>query len=93
MKYYFRIYKYITNKNLIYIINYEQKDFTCPLHNDSFFKYCHDCKLNICMLCYQKHINLWLEPFENMISNPDNKRIELDKLKDEIDTLFKYYIL
>ena len=67
------------------IINYEQKDYSCPLHNDSYFKYCLDCKLNICMLCNQNHINHRLEPFENLISNPDSKRIELDKLKDEID--------
>ena len=72
------------NKNH-FIINYEQKDYTCPLHNDSYFKYCHDCKLNICMSCNQMHINHRLEPFENLISNPDSKRFELDKLKDEID--------
>ena len=43
------------------------------------------------MLCNQMHINHRLEPFENIISNPDNKRMELDKLKEEID-IFNNYV-
>ena len=67
------------------IINYVQKEYKCPIHFDSYFKYCHDCKINICMLCNQNHSSHNLENFENVISNPDNKRIELDELKEEID--------
>ena len=67
------------------IINYEQKEYKCPIHFDSYFKYCYDCKINICMLCNQNHSSHKLENFENVISNPDSKRIELDKLKEEID--------
>ncbi len=37
------------------------------------------------MLCNKEHINHKLESFENIISNTDNKRIELDKLKKEIN--------
>ena len=72
------------NKNH-FIINYELKDYICPFHNNIYFKYCHNCKQNICMLCNQMHMNHKLELFENMISNPDNKRIELDNLKNEIN--------
>ena len=43
------------------------------------------------MICSQMHINHRLEPFENIISNPDNKRMELDKLKEEID-IFNNYV-
>ena len=32
------------------IINYEQKNYLCFMHYDSFFKYCHSCKKNICIL-------------------------------------------
>ena len=67
------------------IIKYEQKNYCCPKHYDSFFKFCLDCKINICMLCNQEHSNHNLESFEDIISNPDNKRIELDKLKTEIN--------
>ena len=74
--------KYNNNHN---IINYEEKDYICPLHNDLFFKYCQDCKQNLCMQCDKMHKDHQLEDFEKMISNVDNKRNVLDKLKEEID--------
>ena len=73
------------HNNNHFIVNYEQKNYTCPFHYDSYFKYCYDCKMNICMACNQLHINHRLESFENIISNVDNKRTDLDKLKNEID--------
>ena len=41
------------------------------------------------MLCNQAHLNHKLESYENIITNPDDKRIELDKLKNEIDIFNK----
>ena len=79
----------VKHNNNHFIINYEQKNYKCPIHFDSYFKYCHNCKSNICLLCNQLHSMHKLEPFENIISNPDNKRIELDKLKNEIDIFNK----
>ena len=76
------------NKNH-FIINYEQKNYKCPKHFDSYFKYCHDCKINICMLCNQLHSDHRLESFENIISEPDGKKAEIDKLKKEIDIFNK----
>ena len=37
------------------IIDYEQINFICSKHNEIFFKYCEDCKSNICMLCEEEH--------------------------------------
>ena len=73
------------HNNNHFIINYDQKNYICEKHNDSFFKYCHDCKINICKECKQDHFNHNIESFESIISNPDDKRGELDKLKKEID--------
>ena len=72
-----------------FIVNYELKNYKCPIHYDSYFKYCRTCKINICMLCNPTHSNHNLESFENLVSNPDNKRSELDKLKNEIDNFNK----
>ena len=72
------------NKNHI-IINYDQKNFICPKHYNSFFKYCHNCNINICLICNKEHLNHNLQSFENIISSPDSKRAELDKLKNEIN--------
>ena len=67
------------------IILYKQKNYICPMHNDSYYKYCYNCKMNICMLCSQSHLNHKLESFDNIIADPDSKRTELDKLKNQID--------
>jgi len=72
------------NKSHI-IINYDQKDFICPIHYNPYFKYCYNCKINICPLCHNEHINHKLQSFENFISNIDGKRIDLNKLKNEIN--------
>ena len=72
------------NKNHI-IINYDQKNFICPKHYNSFFKYCHNCNINICLICNKEHLNHNLQSFENIISSPDSKRAEFDKLKNEIN--------
>ena len=68
------------------IIKYEQKNYFCPKHNDSYYKYCKDCKQNLCMLCNQEHKNHNFGFFEDIISDPDETRVELDKIKNEIDT-------
>ena len=67
------------------IIDYEQKNYLCIMHHDSFFKYCHRCKNNICMLCIKNHINHKIESFENIIPNQDDKRNKLDRLRNEIN--------
>ena len=41
-----------SNHNKTYaIIDYVQKSYKCNIHNDSFFSYCHECRLNLCLLC------------------------------------------
>jgi hypothetical protein len=67
------------------IINYEQKNYICPNHHESFNKYCHNCKMNICKKCYQTHSLHNLESFDDIISEPDNKKIELEIFRNEIN--------
>ena len=69
------------------IINYEQKNYICSTHHESFIKYCHDCGMNICIKCSLSHSEHNLESFEDIIIEPDNKKIELEKIKDEINIL------
>ena len=38
------------------IINYEQKNYICEIHNDSFIKYCKTCNKNMCISCENDHI-------------------------------------
>ena len=37
------------------IINYDDKNYICNQHNESFHKYCKTCKDNICFICETKH--------------------------------------
>ena len=59
------------------IINYENKNCICKLHNDEFIKYCQTCKENICIMCEKKHDNH--ELIKLLI-----KKDDILKLKDEI---------
>ena len=39
------------------IISYDEKDFNCQIHNDSYNSYCNKCKKNICIECEDEHDN------------------------------------
>jgi len=73
------------------IINYEQINYICPIHNDSFISYCKTCNQNICLLCENKHENHNIINFKNIIKNKEDlneqmKRLNLNiaKFKKEI---------
>ena len=67
------------------IIRYEQRNYLCNMHYDSYFKYCHRCKTNICMLCLKNHSNYNIESFENIIPNENDARNKLSQLRTEIN--------
>ena len=37
------------------IIEYDQKNYICHLHNEAFNSYCKDCKKDICLMCEGEH--------------------------------------
>jgi len=39
------------------IINYDNKNYICEIHNMDYIRYCKSCKLNICMICFKEHKN------------------------------------
>ena len=39
------------------IINYDNKNYICEIHNKEYIKYCNNCKSNICMICLKEHKN------------------------------------
>ena len=68
------------------IINYEQKDYICPTHNDFYVKYCYKCKKNLCLICDNEHKNHENILFGEILPNDDEKNY-LNELKESIDTL------
>jgi len=88
------------------IIDYEQKDFICIIHNEKFTSYCKNCKLNLCIECESSH-----QDKENIVMYrdilPDKDKIAsqinelrimidqykevIDKIKNELDDIIKNY--
>ena len=46
------------------LINYDDKYYTCQIHNDFFIKYCKNCKKNLCFSCEDSHNNHNIVLFE-----------------------------
>jgi len=70
------------------IVNYEEKEYICEMHNELYIKYCNTCKINICLSCYNKHNKHEIISYENIIPDKDELENKLIKLKDSID-IFK----
>ena len=70
------------------IINYEQKEYICEIHNEYYVKYCNTCSINICLSCYNKHNKHDIISYENIIPDIDELENKIIKLKDSID-IFK----
>ena len=68
-----------------YIINYEQKNYICNKHNDSFIKYCLQCNKNVCYSCDDEHEGHKQILLSEIKPNIKEIRDNLNKIKKEID--------
>ena len=71
------------------IIDYEQKNYICLIHNEKFSSFCKNCKINLCMECEAAHFdkqNLFY--FNNILPNNEKYKSNLTELKIKID-MFK----
>ena len=66
------------------IINYEQKDYICDLHYETYNSYCKDCSKNICMLCETEHDKHNIIYFGKIIPNIKEIKDEINNQKKEI---------
>ena len=48
------------------IINYDDKNYICNKHNETFLKYCEDCKIDLCLSCINGHKNHKLISYEDV---------------------------
>ena len=79
-----------------YIINYNKKDYICPIHCDSYTHYCNSCKLNICAVCENEHkqhnINSFgsiIPDINNLENEISNSKLIINKLKENIQEIIK----
>ena len=62
--------------------NYEQKNYICPKHIDTFNKYCKNCNLNICFSCSREHAQH--EVIEIQDVDIKQTKEKLEEIKSEI---------
>ena len=75
------------HKNNHKIINYNNKNYICEIHNMNYNKYCKDCKINICMMCFKEHKNHLIINYEEILINKEDKIKEKNKLKEYTNKL------
>ena len=81
----------VTHDNKHTIIDYDQKYYKCPKHNENYTHYCNDCKINICIICEKEHNNHNIISLGNIIpdknileENKNNLRNTINKFNNEI---------
>ena len=80
------------------IIDYDNKNYVCEIHNDSFYSYCENCNTNLCMICLSKHNKSHkILNYINFLPNEEEIkelmtefRKKLDKLNDDISTIISF---
>ena len=65
------------------IIKYDDKNYVCKKHNESFNKYCKTCNNNICVICENKHKNHEILDLINLLIDEE----DLLKLKEDLKNI------
>ena len=69
------------------LINYDQKNYNCPNHNDKYTSYCNKCKINLCIDCEAEHKDKEnIINYKDIIPPSESVRDTLKELKLCIDT-------
>ena len=66
------------------VINYDNKNYICEIHNKIFIAYCENCQNNICLFCEQNHNNHNIIHFGKLIPNENKINNYLELLKEKI---------
>ena len=68
------------------IINYENRNYICDIHNQNYDKYCKDCNKNICMNCSKEHKNHNSIYYGDILPN-ENIKEEINEFQNYIKEL------
>ena len=70
-----------------FIINYDDKNYICKIHNYPFSFYCKSCKSNICILCENNHSSHNIISYGKIIPNKEKLAIRMKDFKQKIDLI------
>ena len=76
------------------IINYDDKNYTCKKHSETFIKFCKTCNENMCFMCESEHISHDIFEFtkiliqkSDLLNIMNDLKIILDKYKSKLTNL------
>ena len=67
------------------IINYNEKNYICGKHNNSYSFYCKSCKKNICFECEEEHKEHDIISFGKIISKKNDLEDKMKKFRNKIN--------
>ena len=62
------------------IINYDYKNYICNKHNETLFRYCENCNIDLCLSCINEHKGHKLLSYEDKLIDIKNLRKKMDNL-------------
>ena len=71
------------------IINYDNKNYVCNKHNETLFKYCEDCKIDMCLSCVDEHKGHNIQSYEDKLVDIKNFKYLLNYLDKSINKFKK----
>ena len=69
------------------IINYENKNYICDIHNEKYNSFCKQCNKNICTNCNNEHKEHEIIYYENLLPNLNEVENKNKKLRNDINKL------
>ena len=67
------------------IINYDNKNYICKEHNETFVKYCYDCEIDLCLSCINGHKDHKIISYEDELVDMKNLRNKMKRLEEDIN--------
>jgi len=71
------------------IMNYDQKNFFCERHLESYISYCKYCKVNLCLRCQKYHHDQFIISFGSIFPEKDELLIQLSEVRKIVDVFKK----
>ena len=73
------------------MINYDNKNYVCNKHDETLFKYCEDCNLDLCLSCTEGHKNHKIISYEDRLVNIKDLRKQMNDLNTHINMFKKKF--
>ena len=70
-----------------HVINYDDNDYICDIHNEKYSFFCQNCQKNICIYCENEHVEHKIISYGRILPNLNNVETGIKVLKEKIDKI------